>query len=163
MWEDFYLLSQSSPVQPLRFGNLNNFISHFTGRMIPYPRWDLSKSMSLEGKIVVFHTQSKRVPLVTTYDNLMASSVWIFFLHDDVIKWKLFSAYLAICAGNSPAPVNCPHKGQWHGTLMFSFICVWLSKQSRGWWLETLSHPLWCHCNGLWLNKVSAYERRRHI
>ena len=24
-----------------------------------------------------------------------------------------------------------------------------LSKQSRGWWFETLSHPLWRHCNGI--------------
>ena len=23
-----------------------------------------------------------------------------------------------------------------------------LSKQSRGWWFDTLSHPLWPHCNG---------------
>ena len=33
-----------------------------------------------------------------------------------------FSALLALCAGNSPAPVNSPHKGQWRGALMFSFI-----------------------------------------
>ena len=33
---------------------------------------------------------------------------------DDVIKWKYF-------------PVNSPHKGQWHGALMFSFICVWIN------------------------------------
>ena len=25
----------------------------------------------------------------------------------------------------------------------------WLSKQSWGWWLDTLSHPLWRHCNAL--------------
>ena len=24
-----------------------------------------------------------------------------------------------------------------------------LSKQSRGWWFETQSHPLWSHCNGM--------------
>ena len=24
-----------------------------------------------------------------------------------------------------------------------------LSNQSRGWWFETLPHPLWCHCNEL--------------
>ena len=27
----------------------------------------------------------------------------------------------------------------------------WLSKQSWGWWFETLSCPLWCHCNALGL------------
>ena len=33
---------------------------------------------------------------------------------------------------------------------MFSLICVWnkrLSKRSWGWWFETLSCPLWRHCN----------------
>ena len=25
-----------------------------------------------------------------------------------------------------------------------------LSKQSRGWWFETLASPLWRHCNALW-------------
>ena len=35
----------------------------------------------------------------------------------------IFSALLAVCAGNSP--VNSPHKGQWRGVLMFSLICAW--------------------------------------
>ena len=29
--------------------------------------------------------------------------------------------------GNSPVPVNSPHKGQWRGALMFSLICVWIN------------------------------------
>ena len=42
---------------------------------------------------------------------------------------EIFSALLAICAGNSPVTVNSPHKGQWRGALMFSFICAWI----KGW------------------------------
>ena len=42
-------------------------------------------------------------------------------------QMETFSALLAICAGNSPVPVNSPHKGQWCGTLMFSLICVWIN------------------------------------
>ena len=38
-----------------------------------------------------------------------------------------FSALLALCAGNSPVPVNCPHKGQWRGALMFSSSCAWIN------------------------------------
>ena len=42
------------------------------------------------------------------------------------------------------------HKGQWRGALVF-FLDLRpnnrLSKQSWGWWLETLSRPLWRHCN----------------
>ena len=51
------------------------------------------------------------------------------------------SALLAICAGNSSVPVNSPHKGQWHGALMFSLICVWI--------------------NG-WINNRKAGDLRRH-
>ena len=47
--------------------------------------------------------------------------------HDDVIKMEIFSALLALCAGNSPVPVNSPQKGQWRGALMFSLICVWIN------------------------------------
>ena len=40
---------------------------------------------------------------------------------------EAFSALLVICAGNSPVPVNSPHKGQWREALMFSLICVWIN------------------------------------
>ena len=63
---------------------------------------------------------------------------------------ETFSALLAFVRGIQRPPVNSPHKGQWHRALMFSLICVWikrLSQQSRGWWFETLSSPLWRHCN----------------
>ena len=43
--------------------------------------------------------------------------------------------------------VNSPHKGQWRGTKR-------LSKQSWGWWFETLSRPLWRNCNEIWVNKL---------
>ena len=37
-----------------------------------------------------------------------------------VVESLLYSWYHF--AGNSPSPVNSPHKGQWRGTLVFSFI-----------------------------------------
>ena len=37
------------------------------------------------------------------------------------------SALLALCAGNSPVPVNSPHKGQWRWALMFSLIYAWIN------------------------------------
>ena len=95
--------------------------------------------------------------------------------HDDVIKWKHSPRYWPFVRGIHRSLVNSPHKGQWRGAMMFSLICAWkkrLSKQSRGWWFqmpsrrlwrhsddtravsqcpsnypETLSRPLWCHCN----------------
>ena len=65
-------------------------------------------------------------------------------------KWKswwrhqmeTFSALLAICAGNSPLTGDSPHKGQWRGAFVFSFICAWI--------------------NG-WVNNVEAGDLRRHL
>ena len=34
-------------------------------------------------------------------------------------QMETFSALLALCVGNSPVPVNSPHKDQWRGALMF--------------------------------------------
>ena len=71
-------------------------------------------------------------------------------LHKGLEMWKVswwshqmetFSAYLALCEGNSPVPVNSPHKGQWRGALMLSLICVWK--------------------NG-WVNNREAGDLRRH-
>ena len=49
---------------------------------------------------------------------------------------EIFSALLAICAGNSPVPVNSPHKGQLRGALMFSLISAgingWVNNLEAG-------------------------------
>ena len=45
-------------------------------------------------------------------------------VHDDVIKWKHFPRYWPFVRGIHRSPVNSPHKGQWHGALMFSLICA---------------------------------------
>ena len=47
--------------------------------------------------------------------------------HDDVIKWKHFPRNWSFVGGDSPVPVNSPHKGQWRRALMFSLICVWIN------------------------------------
>ena len=75
-----------------------------------------------------------------------------------VVTWwrhqmETFSALLAICAGNSPVPDEFP--SQRPVTRSFDvffdlFLNKWLSKQSWGWWFETLSCPLWRHSNEVW-------------
>ena len=65
---------------------------------------------------------------------------------------ETFSALLAICAGNSPVPGEFPT--QRPVTRSFDvFFDVRpnkrLSKQSWGWWFETLSPSLWRHRNVL--------------
>ena len=51
-------------------------------------------------------------------------------------QMETFSALLALCAGNSPVPVNSPHKGQWRGALMFTLICArvngWVNDREAG-------------------------------
>ena len=54
---------------------------------------------------------------------------------------ETFSALLALCEGIYRSPVNSPHKGQWHGALMFSLICAWIN---------------------VWVNNRSAGDLRRH-
>ena len=51
-------------------------------------------------------------------------------------EMETFSALLALCAGNSPVPVNSSHKGQWRGALMFFLICArindWVNNRDAG-------------------------------
>ena len=61
-----------------------------------------------------------------------------------------FSALLTICAGNSPVPGEFPTQRP----VTRSFDVYFhlrpdkrLSKQSWGWWFETVSHSLWRHRN----------------
>ena len=80
-------------------------------------------------------------------------NIWLTLLYKD--PWwrhqmETFSALLAICAGNSPVPGEFPT--QRPVTRSFDvFFDVrpnkQLSKQSWGWWFETLSPSLWRHRN----------------
>ena len=55
------------------------------------------------------------------------TSLALWKLHDYVIKWKHFPRYWPFVRGIHRSPVNSPHKGQWHGALMFSLICIWIN------------------------------------
>ena len=48
-------------------------------------------------------------------------------IHDDVIKWKKFPRYWPFVRWIHRSPVNCSHKYQRRGTLMFSLIYVWIN------------------------------------
>ena len=65
-------------------------------------------------------------------------------------QMETFSALLALCAGNSPVSGEFP--AQRPVTRSFDVFfdlrpIKRLCKHSRGWWFETLSRPLWRHCN----------------
>ena len=62
---------------------------------------------------------------------------------------ETFSALLAICAGNSPVSGEFPAQRPVTRSfgVFFDMRLNKRSKQSRGWWFETLSLPLWHHRN----------------
>ena len=71
-------------------------------------------------------------------------------------RWRhqieTFSTLLAICAGNSPVPGEIPAQRPVTRSFDVFFdlrLNKRLSKQSWGWWFETLSCPLWRHRNGI--------------
>ena len=83
-------------------------------------------------------------------------------------QMETFSALLAICAGNSPVPGEFPAQRPVTRSFDVFFdlrLNKRLSKQSRGWWFETLSRPLWCHCNAQQISDVrcSALSLVFHI
>ena len=64
---------------------------------------------------------------------------------------ETFSALLAFCAGNSPVPGEFPSQKPVTRSFDVFFdlrLNKPLRKQSWGWWFETPSRSLWCHCNG---------------
>ena len=69
---------------------------------------------------------------------------WWLFQYKDMMKWangSIFRVTGPLCRGIHRSPVNSPHKGQWHGALMFSLTCTWI--------------------NG-WVNNHEASNLRRH-
>ena len=65
-------------------------------------------------------------------------------------EMETFSALLAIWAGNSPVPGEFPSQRPVTRSFDIFFdlrLNQRLSKQSWGWWFETLPGPLWRHCN----------------
>ena len=70
--------------------------------------------------------------------------------HDDVVKSEHFKVLLAICAGYSPVTGEFPTQRPVTQSFEVFFDIrpnKRLCKQSWGWWFETLSRPLWRHCN----------------
>ena len=124
---------------------MSNFIPHIIMDVITYP-CSVLNHVSLG--IVVFNLMLCCIVL-WLYTTLLVCT------KDEVQPWwrhqmKTFSALLAICAGNSPVPGEFP--SQWPVTRSFDVffdlrLNKRLSKQSWGWWFETLSRPLWRHCN----------------
>ena len=59
--------------------------------------------------------------------------IYIYFFHDDTMKWKHFPHHWPSVWGIHRSPVNSPHKGQWHRALMVSLICTWTNSWVNNW------------------------------
>ena len=65
---------------------------------------------------------------------------------------ETFSALLAVSVGNSPGTGEFPAQRPVTRSFDVLFdlrLIKRFGKQSRGWWFEMPSHPLWRHCNGM--------------
>ena len=92
----------------------SNFSTHFQSNRVVWqsllPLWIWFLWMIGRGDIKTFETSKAT----------QRGNTWL--RH----QLEIFSALLALCAGNS---LDSPHKGQWRGALMFSLICAW----TKGW------------------------------
>ena len=80
-------------------------------------------------------------------------------------QMEIFSALLALCAGNLPVTNKFPAQRPvtWSFDVFFDRrLNKWLSKQPWGWWFETPSWSLWHHCNDILnnSNKILLYVMR---
>ena len=80
-------------------------------------------------------------------------------------QMETFYASLSICAGNSPVPGEFPTQRPVTRSFDILFdlrLNKRVSKQSWGWWFETLSHSLWhyrnvlCHVMTIFLQRYDA-------
>ena len=105
---------------------------------------------------------------------VQTSDIVDFFTFPAVEWWRhqmeTFSALLTLCAGNSPVTSEFPAQRPVTRSfgVFFHLHLKRLSKQSWGWWFETLSRPLWRHCNGLLQRTISiqgliAYRTKQKV
>ena len=101
------------------------------------------------------YTKSKFAPIPTKYMG------WS--LHMMTSSNGNFSALLAICAGNSPVTGEFPTQRPATRSFDVFFdlrLNKLLSKQWWSWWFETLSRPLWRHCNDK--SKLPSWVSKNH-
>ena len=88
----------------------------------------------------------------------------------DIPWWRhqieTFSVLLAICVRNFPVPGEFPAQRpvpRSFDALFDLLLNQRLSKQSWGWWFETLSRKLWRHCNATPICSVRPSSFSFHI
>ena len=121
----------------MRFWNAPQYTIHRSSYIFPRPFPHRGNWVHTSTKLIMTQLTTIVTSSTTMYNKILmmtSSNVNIFRVIGHL--W-----------GNSPVT----HKGQWRGALMFFFLRLnkRLRKQSWCWWFETLSRPLWRHCNVL--------------
>ena len=81
-------------------------------------------------------------------------------------QMEIFSALLALCAGNSPVTGEFPSQRPVTRSFdVFFDLCLnkRLSKQWWGWWFETPLRPLCRHCNEMFRRATQAENKPNKI
>ena len=96
--------------------------------------------------------------------HIFISSTGSRFLHDDVIKWKHLPRYWPFVREIHRSPVKSTQRPVTRSFDVFLDLRLnkRLSKQSWGWWFETLlSHPLWRHPNEISCRHLTLWPGTR--
>ena len=104
------------------------------------PRYQINH---LYGTQPLSYPQNKNISAAFKYSSGSISTWW---RH----QMETFSAFLALCEGNSPVTGEFPSQRPVTRSFDVFFDLrqyKQLSKQSWGWWFETPLHSLWRHCN----------------
>ena len=84
------------------------------------------------------HLPGVQLPGYVIGDRKATISIWFYYITWWRHQMETFSVLLPHCERNSLQSFD----------VFFDLhLNKQLSKQSRGLWFETPSHPLWCHCN----------------
>ena len=111
---------------------MSQIMDHAANNFINIPVWPHGGSMTVISANTTYTLHAECQPRVKQgnprHDEFILGNRKVHFLFESWChQMETFSALLAICAGNSPVPVNSLHKGQWRGALMFSLICAWIN------------------------------------
>ena len=150
-WHSIELENASHTMNKFLYVSISNSLSRWMSKV-------LGPSLKFSGGLTKLGLNF----LVTRPQNNKPVTLWLKFWSTSWWRHQMetFSALLAICAGNSPVPGEFPTQRPVTRSFDVYFDLrpnKWLSKQSWGWWFETLSCSLWRHRNVHWPSLITVH------
>ena len=103
---------------------------------------------------------SWRIVIFYLMDEETQPLVFIYYYHDDIIKWKHFPRNWPFVRGIHRSPINSAHKGQWRGALMFSLIFTWIKSSINNREAGNLRHHR-AHYDAIVMNSMITEDHSR--